>query len=201
MLFLLILSFYSEFEWYEVGSASGKGNFEEIMESPIVKEYGKHSIGKRFIYLDSGIFGGGCKVLFSKGTEIRRLPIGLRLMRRAIKMKKHDRYSALYEEGELKEVWERLERESASKLGISSLTVEELRKILPKEDYENEEGEFEPGLMLGKIRGIKYPLRTYYSLIEVEENRAIKRIPVVFILCPMAERIEEYMRGLNSKGD
>jgi hypothetical protein len=201
MLFLLILSFYSEFEWYEVGSASGRGNFEEIMESPIVREYGKHKLEKRFIYLNSGIFRGGCKVLFSKGTEIEGLPRDLKLMKRAIKMKKFDRYSALYEEGELKQVWEELERESAGKLGISSLTMVEMRKIFPEEDFKNEEGEIEPGLILEKMRGIKYPLRTYYSFIEVEENRTTKRIPVVLILCPMAEKIEEYIRGLNSKGD
>jgi hypothetical protein len=201
MLFLLILSFHSEFEWYQLEGTSTREISEEIMESPMVKKYGKHNIGKRFIYLDSGIFGGGCKVLFSKGTQIRGLPRDLRLMRRAIKMKKNDRYSALYEKGALKQEWERLEKESARNLGVSSLTLEEMRKILPEEDFKNEEGEFEPGLMLGKIERLKYPSRTYYSFVEIEEDKTVKIIPVMIKLCPIAEKIEEYITSLNSNGD
>jgi hypothetical protein len=196
MLFLLILSFYSEFEWYQLQGPGARGISEEIMKSPVVKKYGKNRIEKRFIYLTSGIFRGGSRVLFLKGSEIRGLPKGLELMKRAIKMKKFDRYSALYEEGELKKVWEELEEESARKLGISSLSLEKMRKILPREDYENEEGKIEPGLMLDKIGGIKYPSRTYYSFIEIEEDRTIKRIPVVLKLCPIEDKIEEYMSSM-----
>jgi len=201
MLFLLILSFYSEFDWYQLEETSVRGISEEIMESPVVRKYGKDRLRKKYIYLDSGIFGGGSRVLFSKGTEIEGLPKGLKLMRRAIKMKKFDRYSALYEEGELKHVWKELENESARKLGIPSLTMAEMRKIFPEGNFKNEEGKIEPGLMLDKIGGIKYPLRIYYSFMEIEENRTRKLIPVVMKLCPMDEKIEEYIRGLNSKGD
>jgi hypothetical protein len=202
MLFLLMLSFYnSEFEWYQLEGTGARGISEEVMESPMVKKYGKDRVANKFIYLDSGIFGGGCKVLFSKGTEIRGLPEGLRLMKRAIKMKKHDRYSALYKEGKLKETWKELEKESARKLGISSLTLEEMRKIFPEEDFKNEEGEFEPGLMLEKIGRLKCPSRTYYSFVEIEEDKTVKIIPVMIKLCPIAEKIEEYITSLNSNGD
>lgn len=200
MLFLLILSFYSGFEWVQFEGIDAKGISEEIMESPVVKRYGKQNLEKRFVRLNSGIFGGGCKVLFSKGTEIRGLPEGLKLMKRAIKMKKFDRYSALYERGELKKEWEKLEKESAEKLGISSLSFEELKKFLPGEDYKEGTENMEPAT-IGKIAGIEYPAKTYYSFIEIEENRTVKLIPVVLKLCPIAEKIEEYVTSLNSNGD
>ncbi|MEJ2355620.1 MAG: hypothetical protein P8Y62_06950 [candidate division WOR-3 bacterium] len=201
MLFLLMLSFYSEFDWYQLEMTGRGGIYEGIMESSVVKEYGTNRIEKKFIYLTSGIFGGGSRVLFSKGSEIRGLPKGLKLMKRAIRMKKFDRYSALYEEGELKHVWKELEKESARKLGIPSLTLQEMRKICPEDDFKNEKGEIEPSLILEKIKGVKYPLRIYYSFMDIEENRTRKLIPVVMKLCPMDEKIEEYIRGLNSKGD
>ncbi len=201
MLFLLVLSFYSEFEWVQLEGTNAGGISREIMESSMAKGYGERNLEKRFIYLDSGIFGGGCKVLFSKGTAIEGLPRGLNFMKRAIKMKKFDRYCALYEKGELKQAWEDLEKESARKLGISSLSLEELRKFLPEEDYKDEEGEIEPGLIVEKMAGIKYPAKTYYSFIEIKEDRTVKIIPVVIKLCPLAEKIEEYMDNLVPKGD
>jgi len=201
MLFLLVLSFYSEFEWVQLEGTNARGISEEIMESSMAKGYGERNLEKRFIYLASGIFSGGCKVLFSKGTAIEGLPRGLKLMKRAIKMKKFDRYSALYKKGELKQEWKKLERESAEKLRISSLSLEELRKILPEENYKEETGEMGTESMYAKMAGIKYPAKTYYSFIEIKENRTVKIIPVVIKLCPLAEKIEEYMNGLVPKGD
>ncbi len=197
-MFILLLTFLGTYEWFPV---EGGDVSRQVLESPVVKEYGTNRIEKKFIYLTSGIFGGGSKVLFSKGSEIRGLPKGLKLMKRAIRMKKFDRYSALYKEGELKVVWKELEKESARKLGIPSLTLQEMRKIFPEDDFKNEKEEFKPGLILEKIRGVKYPLRIYYSFMEIEENRTRKLIPVVMKLCPLDEKIEEYIRGLNSKGD
>jgi len=201
MLFLLVLSFYSEFEWVQLEGTNARGISREIIAATAAERYGKRNIEKRFIRLNSGIFSGGCKVLFSKGSEIEGLPRDLKLMRRAIKMKKFDRYSALYKEGELRQEWKKLEKESAEKLGISSLSFEELGKFLPEEDYKDEEGEIEPGLIVEKMAGIKYPAKTYYSFIEIKEDRTVKIIPVVIKLCPLAEKIEEYMNNLVPKGD
>ena len=201
LLLLFSIAIGGRFDWQEIEKQGIQGIYEDIQNSSVVQSYGKRNLEKRFIYLNSGIFRGGCKVLFSKGTEIEGLPRDLELMKRAIKMKKFDRYSALYREGELKHVWEELESESARKLGISSLTMVEMRKIFPEEDFKNEKGEIEPSLILEKIKGVKYPLRIYYSFMDIEENRTRKLIPVVMKLCPMDEKIEEYIRGLNSKGD
>jgi hypothetical protein len=196
MLFLLIFSFYSEFEWVEAKEPNIKAVAEKIMGSSMVESYGENNIERRLIYLTSGIFRGGSKVLFLKGSEIMGLPKGLRLMKRAIKMKKFDRYCAFYEKGELKQAWEDLEKESARKLGISSLSLEELKKILPNEDY-NERLE-STGERMPKI---KYKVKTYYSFIEIKEGGTIKLIPVIIHLCPIAEKIEEYMNNLIPKGD
>jgi hypothetical protein len=201
MMLLLFLISFGSFEWQEIEKQGIQGIYEDIQNSSVVQSYGKRNLEKKFIYLDSGIFRGGCKVLFSKGTEIEGLPSGLELMKRAIKMKKFDRYSALYKKGELKGVWEELENESARKLGIPSLTLQEIRKIFPKENFKNEKGEIEPALIFEKIKRVKYPVRIYYSFMEIEENRTRKLIPVVMKLCPMDEKIEEYIRGLSSKGD
>ena len=192
MLLLLILSFYSEFEWYEAEKTDVKGISEEIKESPM----GGSRIEKRFIFLNSGIFRGGCKVLFSKGTEIEGLPRGLKLMKRAIKAKKFDRYSALYEEGELKQEWERLEKQSANMLGVSSLSLEELKRFLPSEDSREATGNMELKLKDKRKPGKKYPSKTYYSFVEIKENRMIKLVPIVIRLCPIEEVIEEYMNSM-----
>ena len=192
MLFLLILSFYSEFEWHEVKRASVKVISEEIKESPM----GGSRIEKRFIFLNSGIFRGGCRVVFSKGTGIERLPRGLKFMKRAIKAKKFDRYSALYEEGELKQEWERLEKQSANMLGVSSLSLEELKRFLPSEDSREATGNMELKLKDKRKPGKKYPSKTYYSFVEIKENRMIKLVPIVIRLCPIEEVIEEYMNSM-----
>lgn len=197
MLFLLILSFHSGFEWIQFERTDAKEISEVIKESKVVKRYGAENLEKRFVRLNSGIFEGGCKIILSKGTEIRRIPEDLKIYKRAIKMKKYDRYSALYEKGELKREWEKLEKESAEKLGVSSLSFEELERFLPERNCEEcEEGRVNSGAMDEKMPNIEYPSKTYYSFIEIEEDRTIKCIPVVLTLCPLAQKIEEYMNSL-----
>jgi hypothetical protein len=199
MLFLLILSFHSGFEWVEVEKTNPAEIFEVIKESPVAKRYGELNLEKWIIHLTSDIFGGGCKIILSKGTEIRSVPEGLKIYKRAIKMKKFDRYSALYEKGELKREWEKLERESTDKLRNSSL-LEDLSKILSEErcnTCNKEEERINPKAM-EELAGIEFPSKTYYSFIEIEEEGNVKLIPVVLELCPLADKIGEYMN--NSEG-
>ncbi len=196
MLFLLILSFYSEFEWVELEKTEVAEIFEVIKKSPVVENYEKQNLGKWYIHLTSNIFGGGCMMVLSKGTQIRMVPDNLKIVNSGIKMKKFDRYVALYERGKLKREWEKLERESAKKLGISSLSFEELERFLPDENYK--EGIEEMNTEFEKMADIEFPKKTYYSFMEIEEKGTRKLIPVVMELCPIAEKIEKYVNS--SKG-
>jgi hypothetical protein len=196
MLFLLILSFHSGFDWVELEKAEVAEISRGVKESPMAKRYGKQNLEKWIIHLTSDIFRGGCMVILSKGTEIRRVPDNLKIVNSGIKMKKFDRYVALYEKGELKREWEKLEKESAEKLGISSLSFEELERFLPDENYE--EGSGKTNTEFDKMADIEFPVKTYYSFMEIEEKGMRKLIPVVLELCPIAEKIEEYINS--SKG-
>jgi hypothetical protein len=196
MLFLLILSFHSGFDWVELEKTETGEISEVIKESKLVKRYGEQNLEKWIIQLTSDIFGGGCKIILSKGTKIERVPEGLKIYKRAIKMKKFDRYSALYEEGELKREWKKLERESADELGNSSL-LEDLGKILSDKRCNtcNEVEERINPKAMEELTGIEFPSKTYYSFIEIEEKGDVKLIPVVLELCPLADKIGEYMNS------
>jgi hypothetical protein len=199
MLFLLILSFHSGFDWVELEKTEALEISEVIKESKLVKRYGEQSLEKWIIHLTSDVFGGGCMVVLSKGTQVIRVPDNLKIVNSGIKMKKFDRYVALYEEGDLKREWKKLEKESAEKLGISSLSSEELERFLPGEDYK--EGTVEMNTEFDKIADIEFPERTYYSFMEIEKNGTRKLIPVVMEFCPIGEKIGEYMENLDRKGD
>jgi hypothetical protein len=197
MMLLFSIAIGGGFDWQAIEKQGIQEIYEEIQNSSVVGRYGKQNLERWYIYLTSDVFGGGCMIVLSKGTQIRRIPDNLKIVNSGIKMKKFDRYVALYNKrGELKREWKKLERESAKKLGISSLSFEELKRFLPDENYKEGTGAMNAGFE--KIESIEFPAKTYYSFMEIEENRTRKLIPVVMELCPIAEKIEEYVN--RSKG-
>jgi len=196
MLFLLMLSFYSEFEWVEGRKMSPAEISEFVKESEVVKRYEERNLEKWIIPLTSDIFKGGCKIVLSKGTQIRKVPEGLKIVDSGIKMKKFDRYVAIYEERGLKQEWRKLEREAAEILRNSSV-FEDLSKILPEEncnDCNNRKEVRISTIAVEKLAEMEFPSKTYYSFIEIEEDRTVKLIPVVLEFCPLEEKINEYMK-------
>ncbi len=196
LLILFSIAMGGGFDWQAIEKRGIEEIYEEIQTSSVVGNYGKQNLEKWYIRLTSDVFGGGCMILLSKGTQIRRVPDNLKIVNSGIKMKKFDRYVALYERGKLKKEWEKLEKESAKKLGISSLSFEELERFLPDENYKEGTGAMNTGFE--KMANIEFPAKTYYSFMEVEERGTKKLIPVVMELCPIAEKIKEYVDG--SKG-
>jgi len=196
LLLLFSIAIGGRFDWQAIEKRGIEEMYEEIQNSSVVESYGKRNLERWYIHLTSDVFEGGCMIVLSKGTRIGKVPDNLKIVNSGIKMKKFDRYVALYKRGELKREWEKLERESAKKLGISSLSFEELEKFLPDENYKEGTGAMNAGFE--KIESIEFPAKTYYSFMEIEENRTRKLIPVVMELCPIAEKIKEYVN--RSKG-
>ncbi len=199
LLILFSIAMGGGFDWQAIEKQGTEEMYEEIQNLSVVGRYGKQSLEKWYIRLTSDVFGGGCMILLSKGTQIRRVPDNLKIVNSGIKMKKFDRYVALYEKGKLKKEWEKLEKKSAEKLGISSLSFEELERFLPDENYKEGTGARNTGFE--KIANIEFPRKTYYSFMEIEERGTRKHIPVVMELCPIAEKIGEYMESLDRGGD
>jgi len=198
---LLFLSFLIGFAWYPLEDVRDMSAYEMVLNSEeghsIIMQYGgKENLVKSSIPLGAGVFKGGEMVLLIKGLKIKRTPENLKLMKRAISMERYNRYSALYEEGELKAEWEELKRETESKLGISSLEEiprEELREFFPERILPTEEGfEREQGTLEkeGKEE-IEYPAKSYFSFLLTEEN-GMERLRIVILhLSPIDELIEK----------
>ena len=207
----LVFIFISNFPWYPISEDYIYGNLNELIQnsgeiSAIVQQYGgEEYLIKGFIHLYGNIFKGGEMVLLPKGYKVTKVPENLKLIKRNIDMKKYNRFTALYKEGELIGEWNELARESEDKLGISSiesLSMDELsilfpRKILPqKEEIERigtielhtEEVEFSEE---EEDDEIKYPRKNYLSFILVDDGWVERLFPVILHLYPVDERIKE----------
>lgn len=210
MINLLIL-FISSFSWYPISKNFISENFNLMISnsselSRVVGQYGgEEYIIKGFIHLDGDIFKGGEMVLLPKEYKVMRIPNNLKMHKRNIDMRKYNRYTALYKEGELKRKYSELIRESEDKLGISSLknsSLNELRELFPmsimpgKEEMERiealelytEEEEISSG---NKENVIEYPGEYYLSFILIEDGWIERLFPVILHLCPVEDRIED----------
>ena len=90
-----------------------------------------------------------------------------------------------YKEGTLRDEWEKLKRESAKKLGLSSfenLTVEQIMQIKSRVNSENQ--------VVRKSKRVnrivnQYPEKFYISFILIEVNGQRKLLPVVLSISPI----------------
>lgn len=205
----LVLIFISNFSWYPISEDFIYENLNELILnsgelSAIFRQYGgEEYIIKGFIHLHGNIFKGGEMVLLPKEYKIIRTPESLKLQKRNIDMKKYNRFTALYREGEFISEWNELARESEDKLDISSiesLSLDELsmlfpQKILPPKEeiietieLHTEEVEISEE---EKYSEIKYPRKNYLSFILVDDGLVERLFPVILHLCPVDEKIEE----------
>ena len=186
LLLLISITIAGKFNWQPVDKAEAKEITKEIMSSSVVKSYGKKKLQKRLTRIGGDVFKGGYKVLIPKGAEVVIIPEGLELKKTEIKMSKYDRYTALYEEGKLKKEWEILERESAKKMGLSSLedaTAEDIRNIRSRRSQDRENVEEE--VIEEEI--IVYPQKNYFSFILIRTGGREKLLPVVLSISPIWE--------------
>lgn len=187
---MFLLLFFSlvvadNFEWEEVKYYDTKAITRQIKESFAVKNYGKGVLKKSLIYFDDGIFQSGDKLVIPEGAEILRLPSGLKISSTNVDIIKHDRYAVEYKEGTLRDEWEKLKRESAKKLGLSSfenLTVEQIMQIKSRVNSENQ--------VVRKSKRVnrivnQYPEKFYISFILIEVNGQRKLLPVVLSISPI----------------
>ncbi|MCK4225597.1 hypothetical protein KAX29_01760 [candidate division WOR-3 bacterium] len=217
---LLFLSFWGSFAWHPISEIDiGKNTYETILNShegrSVIMQYGgERNLVKGSISLGASIFKGGEMVLLPKGCQIRRVPENLLLMKRAIKMKKYDRYGASYKEGRLKEEWQELETESAYELGVSSLEAispERLNEYFPdlvspsREEMEKVKKEGSENVEMRpeeeKEREISYPEKNYFSFLLIEENGRERLIPVILRLSPIEELMEEFVTEKEEGGE
>jgi hypothetical protein len=200
----LIISILSSFPWYPISMGGINNVYEFILNSDegslIISRYGgEEYLMKKIIRLNGDIFSSGVKILLLKEYKIEGVPENLQAIKRPIKMKKYNRFSAIYKEGELKEEWNELVSKSEDELEISSLTdlsLEDFEKLLP-EKISTPEKEIKPKNDIEdswelKTEGIKtYPRKHYFSFILIEENFVEKLVPVILNLSPIDEVIQK----------
>lgn len=187
MFLLLLFSFITAgtFEWEEVEGSGAKVITSQIKESSVVKSYGKDVLQKSLTRFDDGIFSTGDKLILPEGAEIIRIPDGLKVKKTPIEILKHERYSIVYEEGALKNEWQRLRKESARELGVSSLenvTPEQISKFM----FEKNTGTGTRSRR-GYASNQKYPQKEYISFILIEIKGQRELIPVVLGICPIGK--------------
>ncbi len=218
---LLFLSLWSGFAWHSIPeSAIDEDLYEVILNSEegssmIMRYGGVENLVRGFIHLDYGIFEGGNMVLLHKRFKIKRTPENLILVKRAIEMKKHNRYAALYKGEKFKEEWKKLKRETESKLRISSLedlSRERLREFFPervpptKKEIERlkMEGLGEEEMRVSEREREEreiYPEKIYFSFLSVEENGRERLMPVILQLSPIDELIGKFTRTEEEGGE
>lgn len=217
---LLFLSLWGSFAWHPISEIDiGKNTYETILNShegrSVIMQYGgERNLVKGSIRLGADIFKGGEMVLLPKGCQIRRAPENLLLMKRAIELKKYDRYGAFYKEGRLKEEWQELESESAYELGVSSLEAispERLNEYFPdlvspsREEMEKVKKESSESVEMRpeeeREREIRYPEKSYFSFLLIEENGRERLIPVLLRLSPIEELIEKSVTEKEEGGE
>jgi hypothetical protein len=199
MFYLLLFSVVvgGVFEWQEIEGYGAKAITSQIKESSIVKNYGKGVLKKGLIYFDGGIFTSGNKLVIPEDAKILSAPAGLKISKTNIDIVKHDRYAVKYKESALKDEWQRLKKESAKELGVSSLeglTVEQIMQI--NSGIKIESSNIRQSKRGGTVRKI-YPRKTYISFFLIEINRQRKLLPVVLIISPIGEMMKkiEVSRG------
>jgi hypothetical protein len=178
--------------------------------SKVIRQYGgEENILKSFIILDGSVFRGGGTVVLPQRYSIKKVPEDLKLLRRSINIDNFKRYSALCEEGEMKDKWEELIEKAEDILSISSLrnvSSGKLGELFPdriynKEDKDNkeiiEENIDEESEYLETEDKFIIPTKHYFSFISVEEDWHEKLIPVILHLSPLDERIFEIQKKEN----
>lgn len=218
MIFLLF-SLYGSFQWYSVpGGGSGGQTFKNIVDSreggSIIEQYGgRENLIKGFIRLDADIFKGGVKVLLDKDLEILRKPENLILLKRSIKKEDEKRYSAVYREGQLKNIWVDLKRSLANQLGFASLDQIEMDrknlrelfpgKIPPEKEVREEMKDRKPVGDAEKFNPteeeIVYPSKSFFSFLLLRGKSGERLIPVILNISPADEIIEE-VKKLEEEG-
>lgn len=218
---LLFICFLSGFEWYPlVDNTTGKNLYEAILETDcgheIIGRYGgKEVLDNRLILIDGGVFEGGAKVLLPKKYKLKKFPDDLKLLKRYINLEKYNRYSAVYKEGELKEVWEKLYKETSEKFRLSSiqeLPPEKLRTLNPKLNLARRQGDVEKEKQsraknnlsprLSGRESVSFPSKTFFSflLIEGVADGSEKLVPVVLELSPIESIVKEILKD-KSEGE
>jgi hypothetical protein len=215
IMLLIFISFYSNFNWYPLKLDEGdKCMYSLIIESEegskVIRQYGgEENILKSFIILDGSVFRGGGTVVLPQRYSIKKVPEDLKLLRRSINIDNFKRYSALCEEGEMKDKWEELIEKAEDILSISSLrnvSSGKLGELFPdriynKEDKDNkeiiEENIDEESEYLETEDKFIIPTKHYFSFISVEEDWHEKLIPVILHLSPLDERIFEIQKKEN----
>lgn len=195
-MFILLLTFLGTYEWYPV---EGENVTKEVLESSIVQQVGKNMLRKSFIKLDADIFEGGCMALLPKGYKIIEVPEGLKFMISYIEMESYDRYSAVYESGDLNKEWSNLKKEFADKIGVRYIrtpSLEVLRKRLFKEKVDRS-GIMESAIEMEDNDKIEYPKKVYYSFILIQKRNDRKLIPVFLTLSPISEIYKQIRREMN----
>jgi len=194
-MFILLLTFLGTYDWYPV---RGGEVSKEILESSIVKRFGEENFRKSFIKLDAEIFEGGCMVLVPKGYRVREVPRGLKMMVNYIEMEKYDRYSAVYEYGELEMGWNDLKRELRDNVGgfrFGTPSLEWLRnRLIPRGVSGSEGSSNRP--QSEEDKDIEYPRKIYYSFLLIEKNRKELIIPVLLVLSPVGEIYKELRKEM-----
>lgn len=192
MFFLLLFSFVmgSSFEWQEVEYFDAKSITRQIKNSSIVASYGEENLKKKLTYFDDDVFECGNKLILPEGARIIRMPDGFEVSKTDIKIIKHERYAVTYKEGWLKDEWQRLVRESASKMGVSSLdnlTVEQVMQIKSRISSGNH-GVRKSKRVNRVVRN--YPERIYISFILIEIDGQDKLLPVVLAISPIQDLLD-----------
>lgn len=194
MVFLLLFSFFGNgsFEWVEVKGYDAKSITKQVKESSVVINYGKVILKKSLTHFDSDIFEAGGKLVISEDAEILRVPAGIEVKKTEdVEIVKHDRYSVEYEEGALKDEWVGLKRESAQKIGVSSIdnvTIKQIPKFSAKMTSENVDRR--KSRKTNTVTS-KYPAKIYFSFILIEVNGERKLLPVVLTISPISELLQD----------
>ncbi len=195
-MFILILTFLGTYEWYPVESGNVS---KEVSESSVVKSFGKNRLRKSFVKLDSDIFTGGCMVLLPKGYTVLEVPEGLKLMENYIEIENLDRYSAVYESGELEKKWNKLKRELTKSIGGISFrtpSLEVLRKRLLPGSVSHPDKATDVS-QTEEDQDIEYPREVYYSFLLIEKHGKQVIIPVLLVLSPVDEIYKQIRKEMS----
>lgn len=210
---LSLITFMGSISWTPMKNDDNLTISQYVIKSSIVQDYGKSSLIKQFININSDIFYGGCKVLIPKGAVIIGAPAGLSLLKENVHIDRYDWYTALYKEGDLKGTWDQMKRKSYFGIKIDNLDdlkkedIESLSKKNPKLRIDNREKN--KNLQISSIppnnENIeRKPIRksnhkVYVSFIVIEENNEYKILPIVLRLDPEVE-IKNHILKLNEGG-
>lgn len=195
-MFILLLTFLGTYEWYPV---EGGNVTKEVLESSIVQQLGKNMLRKSFIKLDADIFEGGCTALLPKGYKIIEVPKGLKLMINHIEIENYDRYSAVYESGDLNKEWSNLKKEFADKIGVRYIrtpSLEALRKRLFKKGIDGSL-RMSSADERGDNDEIEYTKKAYYSFLLIQKRNDRKLIPIFLTLSPVSEICKQIRREMS----